>query len=132
MIFIKVLTLLILLSLCLTQTPAKINKLSIEDVSGSTITPQTPAYSSLRGGKMIYLKVIGHSLVPSENTILVGSIPCKIPSDGVSSTTIACVTGDTFSNTNLFYQYITLISNGASVTSSGNRYVNYVRYSWTP
>ena len=65
MVCIKVLTLLILLSLSLTQSPAQTDKLSIENVSGSTITPQTPAFSSLRGGKMIYLKVIGHSLIPT-------------------------------------------------------------------
>jgi hypothetical protein len=81
---------------------------------------------------MIYIQVIGHSLVPSENTVLVGSIPCKIPSDGVSSTTIACVTGDSLSNTDIYNQYITLTSKGVTVTSTGKAYVNYVRYAWTP
>ena len=80
MLTTKVLVLLVLLGLYLSQkTP-----LAILSVSGDPMTVQNPVYSSLRGGRMIYIKAMGHSPDPTHNTVLVGNIPCKIPSDGVT------------------------------------------------
>ena len=67
---------------------------------------------------MIYIKALGHSPDPTQNTILVGSYPCVIPSDGVTDTFISCETTDTGSVSNVDNQKITLIYNGVQVTSS--------------
>ena len=77
---------------------------------------------------MIYIKAMGHSPDPTENEIYVGTIPCIIPSDGVTDTYISCVTGDSGSSTEINYMYITLVvQKSRSITSSGNNYVKYTR-----
>lgn len=61
-----------------------------------------------------------------------GSIPCTIPSDGVTDTFISCVTGDSGSSTDLpGYLTVSLISYGSRVTSASPNVVYYVN-SWTP
>ena len=92
--------------------------LQIIHVSSSPTTVSRPIYSSLRGGRMIYIKAMGHSPDPTQNTILVGNYPCVIPSDGVTDTFISCETTDTGSVSNVDNQKITLIYNGVQVTSS--------------
>ena len=63
-------------------------------VSGSPNSISNPVYSSLRGGRLIYIKVTGHNLMASENKVFVGTAPCIIPSDGVTDTFISCETTD--------------------------------------
>ena len=94
------------------------SELQIIQVSGSPTTLSRPIYSSLRGGRMIYIKAMGHSPDPSQNTVSVGNFPCIIPSDGVMDTFISCETSDTGSVTNVDNQKITLTYNGVSVTTS--------------
>ena len=93
-------------------------QLRVIHVSSSPTTVANPIYSSLRGGRMIYIKAVGHNPDPSQNLIYVGTFPCIVPSDGVTDTFISCETTDTGSVTNLDNQKITLISNGVSVTTS--------------
>ena len=93
-------------------------QLRVIHVSSSPTTVANPIYSSLRGGRMIYIKAVGHNPDPSQNLIYVGSFPCLVPSDGVTDTFISCETTDTGSVTSIDNQKITLISNGVSVTTS--------------
>lgn len=93
--------------------------LTISYVSGSPNSVSAPIYSSLRGGRYIYIKAMGHNLDPTQNMVYVGGLPCKIPSDGVTDTFISCVTPDTNSLTNINNMAITLItSTGSKSTSS--------------
>jgi hypothetical protein len=82
---------------------------------------------------MIYLKVIGHSPIPSQNMVYVGTFPCVIPSDGVTDTFISCETSSSGSTNDVTNLPVTLISNGNSYTTSAstNDIVSY-RYSSTP
>lgn len=68
--------------------------LRIISVSGSPDTVQTPVYSSLRGGKLVYINAIGHSRNPSQIKVLVGTLPCRLTDEGVSSNYIVCTTSD--------------------------------------
>ena len=118
---IKITILLVLLVLGhAEQTP-----LSIISVSGDPATVSNPIYSSLRGGKMIYINAMGHSPDPNDNLVYVGTTKCIVPSDGVTDTFISCETGDTGSFTNLNNQPVTLISYGTAVTTN---YPNTVYY----
>ena len=94
------------------------SQLQIIHVSSSPSSVVNPVYSSLRGGRMVYIKALGHSPDPILNTITVGSYPCIIPSDGVTDTFISCETVDTGSVTDMNNQVITLTFNGVSVTTS--------------
>ena len=78
---------LVLLLLVLAQ--AEQTPLSILSVSSDPASVVNPVYSSLRGGKMIYIKAQGHSPDPADNLVYVGTIQCNIPSDGVTDTFIS-------------------------------------------
>lgn len=67
---------------------------------------------------MIYIKALGYSPDPTQNSIQVGSFPCIIPSDGVTDTYIACETTDTGSWINVDNLPVTLKSNGMTVSTS--------------
>jgi hypothetical protein len=87
----KILSLLLLCLLLVAQS----SSLQIFYVSSKAGSISSPAFSSLRGGAMIYLKVTGHNPVATGNSIYVGTFPCIIPSDGVSDNFVACQTTDT-------------------------------------
>jgi hypothetical protein len=124
---IKITFVLLLLVLAQTgQIP-----LQIISVSGQPNVLERPIYSSLRGGTFIYIKAMGHSPDPSENSVYVGTFPCKIPADGVTDTFISCQTSDSGSLTNINSLPVTLISYGTSVTSSSPNVVTYSG-SYTP
>lgn len=120
----KVIILLLLASLAWSgQVPPY-----IYSVSNSPSSVERPAVSSLRGGKFIYIRAIGHNPDPSQNLIFVGTIPCKIPSDGVTDTYISCVTGDSGSTTDITGLPVTLIAYKTNYTTSNPNIVNYVSY----
>lgn len=127
MVKAKIALLLLLLALVHSQN----QPLSIIYVSSQPGSNTSPVYSSLRGGRMIYIKAIGHSPVASNNQVFVGFYPCIIPSDGVTDTFISCETSDTglVSDTNA--QPVTLISYGNSFTTSYPNVVYYQNY-YTP
>jgi len=85
-----------------------------------------PAYSSLNGGHMIYIKAIGHDLMASGNQIYVGSFPCIIPADGVTDTFISCETSDSGSKVDIMNLKVTLISFGIQTISSSVDIVHYM------
>lgn len=91
---------------------------SIYFVSSDPSQVVRPVYSSLRGGKLIYIKAVGHDTNPSKLQIFVGPYPCIIPSDGVTDTFISCETTDTGLVSRLDNQVITLYSDGKSITTS--------------
>lgn len=123
----KVIILLLLATLaCPAPTP-----LFIYSVSNSPSAVQYPVLSSLRGGKFIYIKAVGHNPDPSQNLIFVGTIPCTIPSDGVTDTFISCLTGDSGSSSDINGLPVTLIAYGTSYTTSDPNLVSYV-WSSTP
>ena len=116
---------LLLLAWCASAT------LEILSISSAPDSVTTSISSSLRGGKMIYIKAIGHSTNAMDNRVLVGLIPCIIPADGVTDTFILCETGDSGSATgDVNNMPITLISSGVPYTTFSYR-VNYL-YSSTP
>ncbi len=124
---IKITFLLLLIVLAQSNT----TPLSILQVSSKPDVVSNPVYSSLRGGRLIYIKAMGHSPDPTDNLVYVGTYPCIIPSDGVTDTFISCYTGDTGSTDNINNLPVTLISYGTAVTTS---YPNTVYYSnsYTP
>ena len=105
-----------LLALILIAQAAQV-PLQIIHVSSEPTALVTPIYSSLRGGKMIYIKAIGHSPDPTDNLVYVGVFPCAIPADGVTDTFISCETGDTGSTTSISNLPVTLISTGTFYTT---------------
>jgi hypothetical protein len=124
---IKILLLLVLLILGLqAQDPV-----TIISVSSDPASVVAPIYSSLRGGKLIYIKVQGHSPDPSDNSVFVGNFPCTVPSDGVTDTFISCYTTDTGSYSDINNQAVSLISGGVQVTTSSPYLVNSLA-SYTP
>ena len=116
---------LLLLGLLLMLTTAQ--NLQVLYVSSTATTMTRPVYSSLRGKTLLYIKVIGHSIVAHENLVYVGTFPCKIPSDGVTATFISCETSDSGSQTDISTGFpITIISNGKSFTTSYPDMVYYL------
>lgn len=101
-----------------TLITAQSNTLQVLNVSSSPSTVERPVITSLRGGELIYIKIIGHNPIASQNLVYVGTFPCIIPSDGVSDTYIACMTTDTGSRTNIDNMPITVISYGTAFTTS--------------
>lgn len=129
---IKIAFLLLLLVLAHSeQVPLQILYVSTDP--GSPPNPTKEMQSSLRGGRMIYIKALGHSPDPTDNFIFVGTTNCKIPSDGVTDTFISCETGDPEVNADLLNNPVTLISykNTTSVTTSWPNTI-YYRASVTP
>lgn len=59
-------------------------------VSGKPGSIDRPVFSSLRGGRLIYIKALGHDPDPSNLKVYIGTFPCIIPSDGVTDTFISC------------------------------------------
>ncbi len=127
--FNQKIALLLLLTVVTAQIPH--TPLQILFVSSDPSTITNPIYSSLRGGKMIYIKAMGHSPTPSDNLVYIGTFPCKIPSDGVTDTFISCVTGDSASTTDINNLPVTLISQGTSTTTSSPNIVSYQK-AYTP
>jgi hypothetical protein len=64
--------------------------ITIYFISGNPAAIERPVYSSLRGGRLIYIKVSGHDPNPNNLQVSVGPYPCLIPSDGVTDTFITC------------------------------------------
>ena len=112
--------LLIASLVCSFQLPLK-----IISVSGDPSVVSNPVLSSFRGGRFIYIKAVGHSPVPSENRIYVGTLPCVIPSDGVTDTFISCVTSDSGLTSNSGFLPVTLFAYGSSFTTSYPHGVQY-------
>jgi hypothetical protein len=100
-------------------------------VSNDPSQQTSPAYSSLRGGKLIFLKVTGHDPMATGNLVYVGTFPCVIPSDGVTDTFISCETSDSWSTTGISSLPVTLISNSIPFTTSWPNVVSYSN-SYTP
>ena len=101
---------------------------SLEIISASgdpEIATTTSISSSLRGGKMIYIKSIGHSTNAVDNLVLVGTFPCIIPANGVTDTFISCETTDSGSTSDIKNLPITLISLGVPFTTYSYR-VSYL------
>jgi hypothetical protein len=94
-------------------------------VSGSPDSISNPVYSSVRGGRLIYIKVTGHSLMASENLVFVGAAPCVIPSDGVTDTFISCETTDIGSDVSVNSQLVTVISKSVAFTTSWPNVVHF-------
>lgn len=70
-------------------------KLQIISVSSSPASVQNPVYSSLKGGRLVYINAVGHSTNPSQIEVKTGTYPCKLVDEGVSSDFIVCTTTDT-------------------------------------
>jgi hypothetical protein len=98
----------------------------ILSVSSSPSGVTYPINSALRGGKMIYIKAIGHDPMAEGNLVFVGTFPCNIPSDGVTDTFISCETSDSGSTSNINNLPVTLISNGIAFTTVTPNLVSYV------
>lgn len=111
----------LLLSILLAQQAGPV----VYYVSGSPNSISNPVYSSLRGGRLIYIKVTGHSLMASENQVFVGATPCIIPSDGVTDTFISCETTDIKSDKDVNSQAITVITNSVAFTTSHPNVVHF-------
>lgn len=54
----------------------------------------------------------------------VGSFPCLIDEGGVSDSYITCETTDTGSLSDIYTQYVTIVSKGKTYTTSSSDYVN--------
>jgi len=80
----------------------------------------------LRGGRLIYIKVIGHDLMATGNRVFVGNYPCIIPADGVTDTFISCETTDSGSTSDINNLKVTLISFGITTISQSPNLVHYV------
>lgn len=78
----------------------------------SSPTQVIPPSGSVKGGTTLYIRGLGFNTNANQNQILVGSYPCVIPADGATATTLACVTSDTGSTSNIYYLPITVIANG--------------------
>ena len=115
-----------LLLLLITLAHAEETVPSILFISSDPSKVEVPVVSSIRGGKLLYIKVNGHDPNPTGNLVYVGTHQCHIPSDGVTDTFITCVTGDlgpdASDQNNL---QVTLISYGVAVTTSSPYLVNY-------
>lgn len=70
-------------------------RLEIISVSSSPAEVKNPVYSSLRGGRLVYINAVGHSTNPSQIEVKTGSYPCELLDEGVSSDFIVCTTTDT-------------------------------------
>lgn len=75
--------------------------LQILSVSDSPTKVTNSVSSSLKGGRYVFMKVMGHNLDPTQNLVFINGSPCKIPADGVTDTFITCVTPDSGSLTSL-------------------------------
>lgn len=99
---------------------------SILFISGDPSSVVVPVVSSLRGGKLLYIKANGHSLDPTRNLVYVGTHQCHIPADGVTDTFVTCLTGDLGPDaTDQNNLKVTLISDGLSTTTSSPNVVHY-------
>ena len=122
-----ILLLLVLSPLAVAQKTGPV----ILSISGSPSSIVAPAYSSRRGGALLYIKAIGHDPMASGNLVYVGNFPCNIPADGVTDTYITCETTDSGLNQDISNLPVTLISNQISFTTVRPNLVNYVD-SYTP
>jgi len=102
-------------------------QVTIYYISSSATSIARPVYSSYQGGTMIYIKVTGHNRDASANLITVGPYPCKVPSDGVTDTFIACETSATGLQQDIYNLRVTVLSAGqkAVVTTSSSDIVHY-------
>ena len=105
--------------------------LAISFVSGSPSSVSNPVYSSLRGGRYIYIKAMGHNPDPTQNIVLVGKSVCRIPSDGVTDTFIVCETPDSGSISSMDNVAISLSTTKGSVSTTNPNTV-YYSLSYTP
>ena len=87
-------------------------------ISESPSSMVRPVTTSLKGGRLIYIKATGHSTMASENQVFVGNYPCIIPADGVTDTFISCETTDSFSTVDIYDLRVTLRSRGISVVTT--------------
>lgn len=113
---------LLILAVCLIANSLTLQILSI---SSSKSSVQAPIYSSLKGGRMIYINVVGHSLLPSENLVKTGQYPCVIPPGGIGENMIMCETTDTNSTVDINNLPLTLTSLGQSATTSRPNLINF-------
>lgn len=79
-------------------------KLEVLSVSSKPDEIQNPVYSSLKGGRKVYISVVGHSKKPSDITVAVGPYACPLVDEGVSSNLVVCKTSDSgLSSGSLYY-----------------------------
>lgn len=124
---LSILLLLILSPLVLAQDAGPV----VYYISSDPSNQVAPAFSSYRGGKLIYMFVTGHDPMATGNQVYVGNFPCNIPSDGVTDTFITCETTDSGSNSDISNLPVTLISNSIAFTTASPNLVSYVN-SYTP
>lgn len=98
---------LIILSVLTFITAEPLQLFSATTVLGSSGTLS----GSLLGGQTIYISGIGFPSDPSALKVLVGGFPCIIPADGLTSTTISCVTTSSNSVSDKTKQLIQVVSN---------------------
>ena len=116
--------LLLLMMLLQLAAPQK-DPLAISFVSGSPNSVSNPVYSSLRGGRSIYIKAVGHNPDPTKNIVAVGTSICTIPSDGVTDTFIVCQTPDSGSISNITNLSVSLITSTGYVSTTNPNTVFY-------
>lgn len=124
---IKILILLFIATIAISQNLGP----QIIYVSSNPTSVVSPVQTSLRGGALIYIKIIGHNPVADQNKVYIGTYPCKIPSDGVSDTFISCYTTDTNSKSDINNLPVTVISYGKSFTTTYPNTV-YFQNHYTP
>ena len=125
-IYIKIMRLVLLLLMMLLHLAAPQKApLAITFVSGSPNSMSNPVYSSLRGGRYIYIKAMGHNLDPTKNIVAVGTSICTIPSDGVTDTFIVCQTPDSGSISNITNLSVSLITSTGYVSTTNPNTVFY-------
>ena len=118
------LVLLLLMMLVHLAAPQQV-PLAISFVSGSPSSVSNPVYSSLRGGRYIYIKAMGHNPDPTQNIVLVGKSVCRIQSDGVTDTFIVCQTPDSGSISNITNLSVSLITSTGYVSTTNPNTVFY-------
>ncbi len=118
------LTIIILLAL-IASLHAQERGPTILSISANPNNVTRPVASSLRGGKLIYINVIGHDPMAEGNQVYVGTFPCNIPSDGVTDTFITCETTDSGSVNGISNLPVTIISKGVAFTTTAPNVVTY-------
>ncbi len=99
----------------------------INYISSSPSSVVNPVYSSYRGGTFIYMQVVGHSSMPSENSIFVGDFPCIVPADGVTDTFISCETSDSGFSSDIYNLKVTIVTASGFFTTSSPNLVHYTK-----
>ena len=118
---VTVRALILLLLVALAQSAPKLNVVSISDNSQNT---RRPIFSSINGGKKIYIKVNNHHDDINKNKVAVGTYPCRVI--GVEDNFILCETTACTLNADKEKPLnVTVISNGQTVITKHPDTVTY-------